>query len=140
MTTDVLAAGGVVWRVVDGVERIGLVRRTRYRGDVSFPKGKLDPGESLKQCALREVAEELGVHASLGEFAGLMTYRVGERDKYVLFWEMAYEGDATHATDDREVAERLWLTPHDALAALSYQRDRTLLHTILSRRDEQPAK
>lgn len=134
MPADVLAAGGIVWRTIDGIEYLGLVRRTRYGGDVSFPKGKLDPGESLKECALREVAEELGVDAVLGDFAGLMSYRVGDRDKYVLFWEMAYRADTTGATDDREVAERLWLTPEAAMDALSYQRDQTLLQGVLERR------
>lgn len=133
MPADVLAAGGVVWRVVNGVECVGIVRRTRYGGDVSFPKGKLDPGESLKECAAREVLEELGVSATLGEFAGIMNYRVGEREKYVLFWEMQFLADAEQH-DELEVAERLWLPPAEALAALSYLRDRTLLEQVLERR------
>jgi 8-oxo-dGTP diphosphatase len=137
MPADVLAAGGLVWRVVEGRNCIGIVRRIRYGGDVSFPKGKLDPGESLKECALREVAEELGVRARLGEFAGLMTYRVGERDKYVLFWEMHYESDAHDVPADvGEVLERLWLTPDDAMTVLSYRRDRELLHHVLGRRHD----
>lgn len=134
MPADVLAAGGLVWRTIDGVAHLGVVRRTRYGGDTSFPKGKLDPGESLKDCARREVAEELGVDAELDEFAGLMNYRVGDRDKYVLFWEMTYRGEFTGATDDREVAERVWVTPEVALESLSYQRDRALLQGVLERR------
>lgn len=143
MTADVFAAGGVVWRRIDGTDRVGLVRRTRNGGDISFPKGKLDPGESLKECARREVAEELGVRASLGPFAGLMTYRVGERDKYVLFWEMDFQQDlsdnaenegTTVALDNVEVAERLWLEPAAALQVLTYQRDRELLRAVLARR------
>lgn len=134
MAADVLAAGGLVWRTINGVEHLGLVRRTRYGGDISFPKGKIDLGESLKDCARREVAEELGVDAELEDFAGLMNYRVGDRDKYVLFWEMSYRADTTGVTDDREVAERLWLTPQAALASLTYQRDRSLLQGVLERR------
>ena len=48
---EVKAAGGVVRRD-DGT--IALVHRPRY-DDWSFPKGKLDPGESWEEAALREV-------------------------------------------------------------------------------------
>jgi len=46
----------------------GLVRDTRgrflfmlRRGKWDLPKGKLDPGETLEQCAMREVGEETGL-------------------------------------------------------------------------------
>ena len=51
------AAGGVVWKVTaKGLVKVLLIHRERY-DDWSFPKGKLDPGESHRQAALREVAE-----------------------------------------------------------------------------------
>ena len=48
MSDRVDAAGGVVER--DG--RVLLVHRPRY-DDWTFPKGKLDPGESFEDAALR---------------------------------------------------------------------------------------
>jgi 8-oxo-dGTP diphosphatase len=131
---DVLAAGGIVWRLMDDHLRVGVVERRRYGGDISLPKGKLDPGERLVDCAVREVAEELGVTAVPTQLAGLMSYRVGERDKYVIFWEMQWVADLPDGLDDTEVADRRWLDPSEALTVLTYERDRRLLADVLSRR------
>ena len=49
---------------------VALVHRPRY-DDWTFPKGKLDPGESFEDAAVREVLEETGVRCPLGrELAG----------------------------------------------------------------------
>ncbi len=65
-TAEVKASGGVIWRRAedDGVELV-VVHRPRY-DDWSLPKGKLDPGESWEQAALREVDEEVGLRCRLG--------------------------------------------------------------------------
>ena len=60
-TKDVLAAGAVVFRR----GRVLLIHRPRY-DDWSFPKGKLDRGEHVTAAAVREVAEETGLHVRLG--------------------------------------------------------------------------
>jgi 8-oxo-dGTP pyrophosphatase MutT (NUDIX family) len=49
------AAGGLVWSDKD---QILLIFR---RGKWDLPKGKLDPGEQLEDCAVREVEEETGL-------------------------------------------------------------------------------
>lgn len=138
MPADILAAGGIVWRVIDGERRLGAVRRVRHGGDISLPKGKLEAGESLKECALREVAEELGVVTTLGPFAGLLNYRVGDREKFVLFWEMDYVSDTGRGPDGREVAEYLWLTVDEAAAQLTHRSDRDLLAALMATRPPSP--
>ena len=61
MSAEVEAAGGVV---LDGEGRVAVVHRPRH-DDWSLPKGKLDPGESFEDAALREVEEETGVRGRL---------------------------------------------------------------------------
>ena len=58
---DILSAGVVVF----GPGRtVLLVHRPKY-DDWSLPKGKLDPGESWEDAALREVEEEIGFQADI---------------------------------------------------------------------------
>jgi 8-oxo-dGTP pyrophosphatase MutT (NUDIX family) len=51
----ILAAGGLVEN--EKGEILFMFRRGKW----DLPKGKLDPGETLEECALREVEEETGV-------------------------------------------------------------------------------
>ena len=56
----VQAAGTIVWRLNDRKKlEVLVVHRPRY-DDWSWPKGKLENGESRATCAVRETAEETG--------------------------------------------------------------------------------
>ena len=116
---EVKAAGGVVRRA-DGT--IAVVHRPRY-DDWSLPKGKLDPGESFEEAALREVWEETGLRVSLGEELPSVEYTVRDRPKRVRYWLMSVESDPGFEPND-EVDELRWLSPRDAEALLTYDRDK----------------
>src|SRR3954462_2963493 len=86
VTTPVLAAGAVVWRVIDGQTKVLLVHRTQHK-DVSLPKGKVDPGATLPQTAVREIFEETGLTVTLGAPLGVVEYTLPNgRDKIVHYW------------------------------------------------------
>ncbi len=61
------------------------VHRPRYN-DWSWPKGKLDAGETLPACAIREVAEETGKQVILGQPLPTLRYPTGEKTKVVKYW------------------------------------------------------
>ncbi len=46
------------------------MRMRSHRGEVSFPGGRLDPGETFVQAALREAHEEVGLPATAVEVVG----------------------------------------------------------------------
>jgi len=115
------AAGGVVMR--DG--RIAVVHRPKY-DDWSLPKGHLEEGESWEDAALREVAEELGMRTRTTRALEPIRYRTPKgRDKEVRYWVMEPVSGEFEPND--EVDEVRWLTPAEALEALSYPADRDLV-------------
>ncbi len=124
MSPEVRAAGGVVIRQRAGQGEVIVVHRPRY-DDWTLPKGKVAPGESDEDCALREVEEETGLRCQLGRELETVSYvdRRG-RPKTVRYWEMAPLDGVF--TPSHEVDEVRWLSPEEARALLTYTRDRNL--------------
>jgi ADP-ribose pyrophosphatase len=57
--TEIIAGGGLLYRISKkGHIKVVLIKR---KGIWDLPKGKLDEGESIPQCAAREVMEEIGL-------------------------------------------------------------------------------
>jgi len=126
----VRAAGGVVWRRGDdgGVEVV-LVHRPAY-DDWTFPKGKHEDDETDEETARREVFEETGLSCRLGSELESIEYLDGRgRPKRVRYWAMTVES-STPRTPDDEVDESRWLPADDAEAALTYERDRSVLRSL----------
>jgi 8-oxo-dGTP diphosphatase len=120
----VRAAGGIVTR--DG--EVLLVHRPKY-DDWTFPKGKLDAGESNEQAAVREVEEETGLRCSLGRELPSTSYTDSRgRPKIVRYWQMQAEEGEFEPTD--EVDEIAWLDPEEAAERLTYAHDRKVLEAL----------
>jgi len=129
--TDVVqAAGGLIVRRQGESLEVVLVHRPAHQ-DWSFPKGKLEPGETFEVAALREVREETGMACRLVRFIGHTEYvdRKG-RPKAVAYWVMAAEGG--FFTPNDEVDELRWLNLEDAGRLLTYPRDRELVAVIMA--------
>lgn len=122
-TTEVHAAGGVMVRA----GAVAVVHRP-HRSDWSIPKGKLDPGESFEQAAVRELHEETGFTVELGDELPAVRYRDHhDRPKLVRYWLMRITGGSFVAND--EVDELRWLAPDEAAVLLTYEADRALVRS-----------
>jgi 8-oxo-dGTP pyrophosphatase MutT (NUDIX family) len=122
----VRAGGGIVWRRgrAGGVE-IVLVQRLGY-DEWSFPKGKLQAGETEAQAALREVQEETGLWCRLGPEVGTSAYRDPKRrPKTVRYWEMTPTAGTLRAAN--EIDDARWVPLGEAPRLLTYDHDRRLL-------------
>jgi 8-oxo-(d)GTP phosphatase len=129
-TKPILAGGAVVTREdpVSGIEVL-IIHRTRYN-DWTLPKGKLDAGESLPACAVREVAEETGVTIRLGVPLDTVRYDTAKGVKQVEYWGGTVLKTAARPPDD-EVDVVSWLPVRAALNRLTYAPDHFLVQQHL---------
>ena len=128
---NVVEAGGIVRRHIDGKLHVAVVHRKRHGGDWSLPKGHAEDGEALIDAAAREVSEEAVCIGEPVELAGVITYETPAATKYVLFWWMDYVRDVARPSDPDEVASVHWLRPRKALKKLSYPQQRRLLAPLV---------
>ena len=135
--TDVVhAAGGLVIRRHEDVLEVAVVHRPVHH-DWSFPKGKLEEGESYEDAALREVREETGLVCRILRFIGHTEYvdRKG-RPKAVAYWVMTAEAGSFRPNG--EVDELRWVSLAEAEFLLSYPRDRELAAVLLAADQVEP--
>ncbi|CAI3802289.1 NUDIX hydrolase [Pseudarthrobacter sp. MM222] len=120
----VTAAGAIPWRLnsanKDELEVL-LIHRPRY-DDWSWPKGKIDPGETVPECAAREVEEEIGLSAPLGIPLPPIHYHVPAGLKVVHYWAVDVDG-AKLVPDGKEVDSVMWCSPEKAARLLSNPSD-----------------
>ena len=108
------AAGGLVQN-----ER-GEILMILRRGKWDLPKGKLDKGESLEECAVREVEEETGLQDIELVAPLLVTYHTyHEGTKFILkeshWYSMRVSGEQKLIPQTEEdILETRWVRPEDA--------------------------
>ncbi len=129
-----------MWRVRKGTLQILAVHRPRY-DDWSWPKGKLDVGETLPACAVREVAEETGLVIELGQPLPTLRYPItGGKAKIVRYWAAraispdapaAIARTAVKAASKNEIDEVKWLTVEAARHLITFHDDLRPLERLI---------
>jgi len=72
-----------------GDDRVVVERQWRYpmaRAMLEFPAGKLDPGEPVLDCAVRELAEETGYRAAEWARAGILHNAISYSTEGIEVW------------------------------------------------------
>lgn len=138
----VRAAGAVVWRRRRAKIEVLLVHRPSYR-DWSWPKGKLDAGESYPAAAVREVEEETGVCIALKAPLGTQRYRLSSgRHKVVRYWVATVIERASapgrarpvvKAASASEIDKVAWVPLDKAINKLTHRADKKLARKLRQR-------
>ena len=133
-TVHEVSAGGLV---VDGIDRpreeqlAALIGRLDRRGRMiwSLPKGHIEQGETAEQTAIREVAEETGIHGHVLAALGSIDYwfvTEGRRvHKTVHHYLLRFSGGEL-CDEDVEVTEVAWVPITELSRRLAYADERKL--------------
>lgn len=144
--SDEISAGGlVVRRGASGFEALIAEQLDRNSGrrTIRLPKGRLDPGETFEQGALREVREEVGIVARVIAPLGEVSYTFFERRvgrqiaKRVHYYLMAHTSGEAHAADGEMVAVA-WCVLAEAERRMTFDAEREIVvraRALLESRD-----
>ena len=128
-------AGGVVWRRREGTLEALLVRPSAEvgltdpdAGEWVVPKGHIERGESVEEAALREVLEESGAVAELGEEVGVIEYETSAESVVCPMFAMRL----IELREPLEPRPRLWADMDEVRRRVRYAETVSLIERALS--------
>ena len=119
-------AGGIVFRLTPDKKDIEILLIQDSKNRWTIPKGHIEPGETAKQTAIREIGEESGLHLiNTLCWLGKIHFKYRRLDKLVLMTTQIY---LVHSLDPRETPTKekwmngiKWFKFADALDAIEYE-------------------
>ena len=119
-------AGGIV--LFEGK----VVLRRTGRGNVNFPKGKIESGETPEQAAAREVLEETGLVAEVVEPLGTLSLRFIAKPQEIQFFLMR-ASVASPAWADHDGRDAELVSPDEVGARLTFKEYRHFWRGVAER-------
>jgi ADP-ribose pyrophosphatase YjhB (NUDIX family) len=132
-TVEETSAGGLIVDVKR--DAAALIARHDRRGRLvwSLPKGHIEAGETAAQAAVREIAEETGIHGRiLDELGTIAFWFVAEErrvHKTVHHFLLVATGGSL-SDEDPEVVETAWVALDDLQDRLEYPDERDLVRSV----------
>jgi len=117
--------------VIEKDGRILIARRKK--GDPledkwEFPGGKLEPNETPEDCLLRELHEEFGVSAAVGEFIGSSRFTYRHAAIELLAYRVACPSDEFKVKAHEEIR---WAPPEELCRYDFSEADRPIVQKLL---------
>ncbi|RVU71620.1 NUDIX domain-containing protein [Lactobacillus xujianguonis] len=111
------SAGSIIYRKNNGQLEFLIVKSVLHHS-WGFPKGHLEPGETEKEAAQREVAEEVGLHPKFDfNFQRQTEYHTEEGTiKKVDFFLSEYNPDQAVVDQKEEILNSKWITASEGPA------------------------
>ena len=117
----------MVYRDIKGEVRYLLIknRRSSHWG---FPKGHIEPGETKKETAVREVLEETGIHVKLIDgFESVSKFKIQNKIEKIVSIFVGTTTDTSTSIQPEEIEDYIWLTYDRAMSILKFENDRTII-------------
>jgi ATP adenylyltransferase len=120
-------AGAIVYVPSEGKVALRLAKD----GLFVLPKGHVEPGEAAWQTAIREIDEEMGMHAEIVAWAGIDELTFKGSDRVVAYFVSTAE-PAPGYQDHRDVDTFLF-DPAEALKVVGFESHRRLIDVAMRR-------
>jgi len=132
--TKIIAAGGVLFRKKDLDTEVLLIKRN---GSWDIPKGKLEVGESIPACAVREVSEELGIPMPMiAQSLGFTEHSYsleGSKVYKTTYWYLMYSDASQFDLQAIEgITDYQWLNIQKAKSKVAFENLKIVLERVTS--------